>query len=299
MFPISPRPSCSRSRPTPTSVRPRGRSTWRSSPCRPRASSRWSGSARRRGCRRSSWLPRGSPMPAPRGPRDRRRWSTSAGRPDPHGGTELDRHRLDDRRPHVQRHRRPLGTVGGAGRLPLAERFARPGGGRAHAADRPRALPPGLGRQQGRHLRQRPPGVLGGRSPHRRDRALPGVVRQRAALLAPGAPPGPAQAGAGGEERPHRRRRAGEQHQRVAPERGRRHPGRACSGSPGDTRRVAGRPARHREPAVAPAGPPRPAGRHPDQRGWLGRPVRGCLRDGRARGPGSPPRDSGCGCGPS
>ena len=65
-----------------------------------------------------------------------------------------------------------------ADRLPVAERRAGTGGRRSRARPRARPLLLRVQRQQGGHLRQRPPPVLGAGRRDRPDRALPRVVRE-------------------------------------------------------------------------------------------------------------------------
>ena len=69
-----------------------------------------------------------------------------------------------DARRAAQRHVRPGDAAGGERRLRHPERRARPGADRARRAIGARRLVVRLGRQPGRHHRQRPARVLGGRT---------------------------------------------------------------------------------------------------------------------------------------
>ncbi len=138
--------------------------------------------------------------------------------------SELHGDREHGPRGATQRDVRTRPSDRGARRLHVAERSAR---GRRHGLRervRARALDVRLRRQQGGHLRERSPPVLGAGSEHRRHPPVPRVLRQPAKVLAHRATSRAEEADRGGERRTlaRRRPRRGLSH-RGAPCRVRRH----------------------------------------------------------------------------
>ena len=165
-----------------------------------------------------------------------------------------------------------------AGGVPVPERRPRPGHHRLRQRPRAGAVVVRVGRQQGRHLRQRPALLLGAGRPDRAGAAVPGVVRQPAQVR-PGRPPGGQdQARAGGQERPLGRRSPSQ----LLPHRGaagrlRHHRGRPVPPGGRDPHRHPGRAVRRGLAVRQPAGPGRPSRGDRDQRRRAGDHVRGCL----------------------
>ena len=173
------------------------------------------------------------------------------------------------------------------GRHVVPKRSARPGdpGGRqplrtwiVHVRQR---------REQGRRLRQRPAAILGRGHRHRRDSALPGIVRQPEAVC-PDRPTGqPAQTDRGDQERAHESRgtRGRVAHRRPGRQRG--GCGRPLPPYRSHPRRDAGRNVRPRRGPGKPALAPRPPSRHRHQRRRAGYPVCRRVRSGRPDHPGT------------
>ena len=158
-------------------------------------------------------------------------------------------------------------AAAGRRRVRVPERRVRHRGDRRGGAPRARPVLVRLDREQGRPLRQRPPAVLGERRRHRRDRAVPGVVRQPAPVRADRPPRGRPQAGDRGQERPLGRRSA---RRDVAHRSAARRVGldgrRAVPARRRDPHRHRRRAVRRRRAARRPAAARRQPDRHRDER---------------------------------
>ena len=201
----------------------------------------------------------------------------------------LDRAELHGRGEHrprhpPERHVRDHVAAGGTRRVPLPERrprHRRDGSGRRARIG---SVDVRVGREQGGHLRQRPPELLGRGSRDGCRADVPRVLREPAAVRQAGPAHRQAQADRRREERSeHGRESRGDVAHGGAARRFGLHRGCALPPERRDPHRYPRATVRRGDAPCGPTGAGREPRRHRHERGWLGDPVRRYVRIARPR----------------